>query len=310
MLPHFGPLGASLGWCLTSFDRKCPSTSNHNFRAFQLSDFNQLMVVSFPWWLSARKCMYLSIIKVSLWLHLFCVSLNEAWVLIRSPKDNIQESGLTSTTWWLWGTELRLTSAWVAFPGGPPLWCVFVVQNYPLGFLSIFRYSLLSVWLLSSYQYPQRKVSRAFLNFPTMPLQHIFRCWKFQFPARLICFISTHTDHSFGVATAVRLPTRWQLQRNHFLIGLLPEVTDHWGMLFRVLLSLPVVICCLGSGLSCTWVCYMLLYICKDSTLLKFRFSTIKVWLKKGNFIPASFIPFPVLLPPPSSNQWTFFLFV
>lgn len=219
MLPHFGPLGASLGWCLTSFDGKSPSTSNHNFRAFQLSDFNQLMVVSFPWWLSARKCMYLPIIKVSLWLHLFCVGLNEAWVLIRSPKDNIRVSGLTSTTWWLWGTELRLTSAWVAFSGGPPRWCIFVVRNYPLCFLFIFRYSLLSVWLLSSYQYPQPKVSRAFLNFPTMPLQHNFRCWEFQFPARpvhpLICFISKHTDHSFGVAIAVRLPARWQLQRNH-----------------------------------------------------------------------------------------------
>lgn len=166
MLPHFGPLGAFLGWCLTSFDGKSPSTSNHNFRAFQLSDFNQLMVVSFPWWVSARKCMYLSIIKVSLWLHLFCVGLNEAWVLIRSPKDNIRVSGLTSTTWWLWGTELRLTSAWVAFPGGPPRWCVFVVRNYPLFFFlssGIVSFQF-GYWVLTNILSPKSPVP--FLIFP------------------------------------------------------------------------------------------------------------------------------------------------
>lgn len=184
--------------------------------------FSSVILTSSWWlvshgdWVHGNACIYQwllgTFIKSLSDVHLFCVGLNEVRVLIWSPKDNIQVSGLTYTTWWLWGIELRLTSALVAFPGGPPHWCVFVVRITLLVFLLssgvVFQFGY---WVLTNIPSPKSPVP--FLSFPTMPLQHIFRCWKFQFPARpvhlLICFISKHTDHSFGVAIAVQLPARW-----------------------------------------------------------------------------------------------------
>jgi hypothetical protein len=62
-------------------------------------------------------------------------------------------------------------------------------------------------------------------------------------------------------------------------------------------------LCSLSSQLSSSLTCCTLLQICKDYTLLKFRFGMDKVYLKKVSFSPSPLYPYPMLLSAPSPNQ-------
>lgn len=168
------------------------------------------------------------------------------------PRDWTQVS-------WCLGDFSRLATSLVC------LWSA----NYPLGFPFILRCSLLSVWLLSSYQYLQPKVSHDFLIFSHNVSATLFQMLKIlvpntSSPSPHLLYLQTHWPqpwHSNCSVTASKVITanksffnsafvlRWQLTE-----GCSFEFCDpnSWN-------SLPVVLCCLGSGLSCAWVCYMLL---------------------------------------------------